>query len=59
MTDFGMARDVQQESTYERKTKVSDKQNQRWKELLSFNFHTMCVRSIGHTHPVQRVSVFL
>ena len=38
VTDFGMARDVQQESIYERKTKVSDKQNKRWKALLSLIF---------------------
>ena len=58
VTDFGMARDVQQESIYERKTKVLDKENERWRQLLGYNFHTRCVRSIGHTHPVQCVCVF-
>ena len=58
VTDFGMARDVQQESIYERKTKVLDKQSKRWRALLSFNLHTRCVHSIGRTQPVG-VCVFL
>ena len=42
VTDFGMARDVQQESIYERKTKVLDNNKTAWKvkfqlKIYSFN----------------------
>ena len=45
MTDFGMARDVQQENIYERKTKVIKKEG-RWERYhISFSlviFHNYC-----------------
>ena len=38
VTDFGMARDVQQENIYERKTKVIKKERRRGRYCISFSF---------------------
>ena len=45
MTDFGMARDVQQENIYERKTKVIKKEGRWGRYDISFRlviFHDHC-----------------
>ena len=45
MTDFGMARDVQQENIYERKTKVIKKEGKWGRYYISFSlviFHNHC-----------------
>ena len=45
MTDFGMARDVQQENIYERKTKVIKKEGRWGRFYISFSlviFHNHC-----------------
>ena len=45
MTDFGMARDVQQENIYERKTKVTKKEGRWGRYYISLTlaiFHNHC-----------------
>ena len=45
VTDFGMARDVQQENIYERKTKVFKKEGRWGRYYISFSlviFHNHC-----------------
>ena len=52
MTDFGMARDVQQENIYERKTKVIKKEGRWGRYYISFSlviFHTIVLLKLIYT----------
>ena len=52
VTDFGMARDVQLENIYERKTKVI-KNEGRWRRLVTFHNHC-CGRTNIFLNPIMR-----
>ena len=53
MTDFGMARDVQQENIYERKTKVIKKEGRWGWYYISFSF------IIFHNHCCDKADILL
>ena len=53
VTDFGMARDVQLENIYERKTKVINNEGKWRRYYISFNLVTF------HNHCCGRTNIFL